>query len=458
MMTSSALFRNAARFGLSLAVTALLAAPAAAQTAPAAPAQPAKPPAPKPAAPAAQKPAEPAVSTPTIAFTGGKVYPVSGAPIENATVVIANGKITAVGAGLAPPAGAQVIDAKGKWITPGLINGATALGLVEVGSDANTRDNSSGNDKGVAAAFRAWDGLNVDSVLWAPARNEGVTTVISLPSGGYVSGQAAAVRTAGASRAEVVRLAPAAMVVNFGVDGQQIKSRGELVLRLRELLDDAREYAKNKAAFERAGTRDYAAGRLHLEALQPVLAGKLLVLVSADRADDIESALALAKEYRLKIAILGGAEGWKVADQLAAAKVPVLTTAQDNIPTTFSTLGARQENAALLHKAGVRVAMIVTEGETFNVRNIRQQAGNAVAYGLPWDEALRAVTLTPAEIYGLESTGTIAVGKDADLVVWSGDPFEFATRAEHVYVRGREVNGASRQDLLIERYKNPGKK
>lgn len=459
-MMTSVMLRRTARFGLPVAVMALLAAPVVAgQTAPAAqPAAPARTPAAaaKPKAPAA--PAEAPVSTPTIAITGGKVYPVSGAPIENATVVIANGKITAVGAGVTPPAGAQVVDAKGKWITPGLINGATALGLVEVGGEQSTRDASAGGDKAVAAAFRAWDGLNADSVLWAPARNEGITTVISLPSGGLVSGQAAAVRTAGATRAEMVRKAPAAMVVNFSAASADTKSRGELVLKLRELLDDAREYAKNKAAYDRAATRPYAAGRLHLAALQPVLAGEMLVLFSADRADDLETGIALAKEYQLKLAIVGGAEAWKVAPQLAAAKIPVLTTALDNIPSSFSSLGSRQENAALLQKAGVRVAVIAGEGETFNVRNIRQQAGNAVAYGLPWDEALRAVTLTPAEIYGLDSTGTIAVGKDADLVVWSGDPFEFASQAEHVYVRGREVNAPGRQDMLTERYKNPGKR
>lgn len=417
-----------------------------------------------PAAPRAAAPAAPAPAVaagPTIAITGGKVYPVSGPAIDNATVVISGGKITAVGpsATVTAPAGAQVIDAKGKWITPGLINGATSLGLVEVGGDETTRDNSAKGDHAVAAAFRAWEGLNAESVLWAPARNEGVTTVVSLPSGGLVSGQAAAVRTAGASRADLVRKAPAAMVINFGARGADTKSRGELLLQLRELFDDAKIYGTplRKAAYERAASRPFVVSHLQLEALQPVLAGKMLVLINADRADDIEAAIDLAKEYKLRIAIVSAAEAWKVADKLAAAKIPVLTTALDNIPTSFATLGSRQENAAILRKAGVPLIIIAGEGETFNVRNIKQHAGNAVAYGLPWDEALRAVTLTPAEAYGLDtSTGSIAIGKDADLVIWSGDPFEFATRAEHVYIRGREVNTPSRQDQLIDRYKTPG--
>ncbi len=146
-----------------------------------------------------------------------------------------------------------------------------------------------------------------------------------------------------------------------------------------------------------------------------------------------------------------------MAPALAAAKVPVLASGQDNIPSTFAALGARQENAALLRRAGVSV--VITAGAdrgAFNVRNVKQHAGNAVAYGLPWDEALRAVTLTPAEVFGVADTvGALAVGKAANVVVWSGDPFEFATRAEHVFVRGVERVERSRQDLLADRYKTP---
>jgi imidazolonepropionase-like amidohydrolase len=139
--------------------------------------------------------------------------------------------------------------------------------------------------------------------------------------------------------------------------------------------------------------------------------------------------------------------------------VPVLTTGLDNIPSSFATLGARQENAALLRKAGVTVIVIADEGETFNVRNIRQHAGNAVAYGLSWDDALRAVTLAPAEVFGVgDAVGSLAPGKDANLVVWDGDPFEFATRAELVFVRGTETVTGSRQDELTERYKLPERK
>ena len=148
-------------------------------------------------------------------------------------------------------------------------------------------------------------------------------------------------------------------------------------------------------------------------------------------------------------------EGWKVAGaDRFAAKVPVIVGAMDNIPGSFATLGARQENAALLRRAGVTVALS-SGGESFNVRNLKQHAGNAVAYGLPWDEALRAVTLAPAEILGVSgNVGTLQAGRDANLVVWDGDPFEFTTRVVRVLVHGRTITERSRQDLLMDRYKS----
>lgn len=394
-----------------------------------------------------------------VAITGGRVHPVSGPVIENGTVVITDGKITAVGAGVSVPSGATVIDAKGKWVTPGLINSATALGLVEVGGDQTTNDDTAKGERAVSAAFRAWEGLNPASVLWAPARNEGVTSVAVLPSGGLVAGQGAFVDTFGPTRTDMIRRAPAVMVANLGVpSAAEAGARGELFMRFRELLEDARVFTQRKDAFESGSTRAFAAGRLHLDALVPVIEGKLPMVATVDRAADIETALDLAQEYKLRLAILGGAEAWMVADRLAKARVPVITTGLDNIPTSFAALGARQENAGILQKAGVPVAIMAGEGETFNVRNIRQHAGNAVAYGLAWDAALRAVTLTPAEIYGLESSlGSLQVGKDANVVVWDGDPFEFSTSASHVFIRGRQVQGTSRQDLLTDRYKPKGR-
>jgi imidazolonepropionase-like amidohydrolase len=220
------------------------------------------------------------------------------------------------------------------------------------------------------------------------------------------------------------------------------------------LLEDARAFTSRREAFENAGTRAFAVGRIHLEALAAVLAGRMPILASADRATDIEAALDLAAEYKFRVIIHGGAEAWQVADRLAKAGVPVLTGALGNIPSSFASLGSRQENAAILRKAGVPLVLIADQGETFRARTIRQHAGNAVAYGLPWDDALRAVTLAPAEVFGVaDAIGSLQVGRDGNVVVWDGDPFEFATRATHVLVRGRDARTASREDLLSERYK-----
>jgi imidazolonepropionase-like amidohydrolase len=248
------------------------------------------------------------------------------------------------------------------------------------------------------------------------------------------------------------------MVAQIG-DAQSagVTARGELIVKLRELLEDTKFFQTRRAAYDRAETRDFAASRLDLQAMIPVVEGTLPLIIAVDRASDIDAALRLAREFNLKIMIGGGAEAWMVADRLAAARVPVLTGAMNNIPGGFSALGSRQENAALLRRAGVTVALIGNGGgdeEAFNVRNLKYEAGNAVAYGLSWDEALRAVTLSPAEIFGVsDRLGSLQAGRDGNVVIWSGDPFEFATRAERVFIRGREYPGMTRQDMLTERYK-----
>jgi imidazolonepropionase-like amidohydrolase len=395
----------------------------------------------------------------TIAITGGTVYPVSGPAVEHGTVLIRDGRIAAVGSDVPIPADAQRIDATGKIVTPGLVNAATELGIVDIGAVAQTRNISARGQNGIAAAFSVWDGLNPVSVLIPPAREAGITSVVIAPRGGLLSGQAAVLHLVDGSAADLVMKSPVAMVGQIG-NAQAIgaQSRGELLMRLREVLDDARAYARRKADYERAQTRQFAASRLDLEALGPVLEGRLPLWIEADRASDIESALKLAKDYNLKLVLSGAAEAWMVADKIAAAHVPVLTGAMNNIPMSFSSLGTRQENAGLLRRAGVTVAIIGNAGggdeEAFNVRNVRFEAGNAVAYGMSRDDALRAITLTPAEIFGVaDRVGSLQPGKDADVVVWSGDPFEFATEPEHVFVRGRESRAPTRQDLLEERYK-----
>jgi imidazolonepropionase-like amidohydrolase len=395
----------------------------------------------------------------TVAITGGKVYPVSGPPIEGGTVLMRDGKIVAVGKNIAIPSNAQRVDATGKWVTPGLVNSNTSLGFGDVGFSGGPRELSAKGHDGIAAGFQVWLGFNTQSTLIAPAREGGITSVVASPSGGLVAGQAAIVDLDGAlALNDVLVKAPATMVAQIeDNESAKVGAAGEAIGALRDLIEDTKSYMRRKPDFERAQTRRFIATRRDLEAMIPVVEGREPLTIVADQAAEIREALNIAKDYGIRVVILGGAEAWTLADRIAAAKVPVLTGAMNNIPGSFSTLGARQENAAMLRKAGVQVGIIGNAGggdeELFNIRNLRYEAGNAVAYGMTWDDALRAVTLAPAEIYGVaDKVGSLKAGTEGNVVIWSGDPFEFSSRAEQVFVRGKKIDAPSRQDLLAKRY------
>jgi imidazolonepropionase-like amidohydrolase len=389
----------------------------------------------------------------TIAVTGGTVFPVSGPKIENGTVLIRDGVITAVGANVAVPAGATVIDASGKWVTPGLFNAGTQLGLTEIGAVQQTNDGTlAGND--VAASFNVGTALSPSSQLIPVTRAGGVTTALSVPGGSLISGQAVVIDLAGSTAAEMLAGPRAAMVFNLGAKGAGGGSRAGVLARLRRVLDDAREYSQRRGDYNQARMQPLGAAAADLAALQPVLAGTLPVIALADHHTDIDAALKLAADYRMRLIIGGGAEAWMVADRLAAANVPVILAPLTNIPS-YDQLGARYANAARLAAAGVRVAFTVADDGSHNARNLKYEAGNAVSYGMSWDQALRAVTLTPAEILGLGTRyGSLQAGRVANVVVWSGDPFEFSTAVEHVLIRGREIPLTSRQTELLERYRS----
>jgi imidazolonepropionase-like amidohydrolase len=388
----------------------------------------------------------------TIAITGGTVYPVSGPKIENATVLIRDGRIAAVGANVPVPAGATRIDASGKWITPGLIDGAGQMGLREISAVQNTNEATlRGND--VAAAFNVLEGINPASTLIAVTRMEGITTTLAVPNGNLIWGQAALIDLDGATIEAMRVKSPAAMVADLSEGSKDAGggSRAGVAQRLRRVLNDAREYATRRADYRRRQIQDLSASAADLEALQPVLRGELPLLVVANRRSDIETALRIAKEYKLRLILAGAAEGWMIPGEIAAAGVPVLVEPLDNIPS-YDALGIRYENAAMLAKGGAKVALMETATE--NTRDLRQQAGNAVANGMTWDQALRAVTLTPAEILGVgDRYGSLDAGKVANVVIWTGDPFDFSTGVEHVFIRGRDIPLRSRQTELLERYK-----
>src|SRR5262249_9825226 len=229
-------------------------------------------------------------------------------------------------------------------------------------------------------------------------------------------------------------------------------SRSTAVLRLREILEDARDFGVNRAAFNTHSRRDYARARLDLEALQPVLKGQVPLVVQANRASDLLAAVRLATEFKLRLVLVGASEGWMVARELAQARVPLVVKPLTDIPS-FESLGATLENAARLARAGVTIALALFD--TQNARNLRQEAGNAIANGLDRDAALAAVTLAPARLWGVaDRVGSLEPGKDADVVIWSGDPFELSTSAERVFIKGVEMPKDTRQRALLERYRS----
>ncbi|MCP3138978.1 amidohydrolase family protein [Pyxidicoccus xibeiensis] len=404
----------------------------------------------KDAACAALLPLEPqacTVFTGVTAFTGTEW-------VKDALVHVVGGRVEAVvrSARGTLPAGCRQVDGKGRVLTAGLIDPLTELGLVEVGAEETTQDDGLRGDaakQDVRAALLAADSIHSASAAFPVARLGGVTGVVSAPRGGLFAGRSAFVTTDGA-----IRYTPFAMHLNLGITGRDAVSgsRARVLERVRELLFDAREYGRRKADFEQRRMRDVAASRLDLEALQPVLAGKLPVVVRAERASDIRAALGLAKEYGLKLIIAGGSEAWMLAPELAKANVPVILQPTQNLPADFDRLHSRLDAAALLHAAGARVLISVL-GEPGMVRTLAQEAGNAVAWGLPHTEALRSVTLEVAAAFGLPDEGRIAPGASADLVLWNGDPLESSTRPVGMWLAGKQVPLTSRQQALFEKYK-----
>ena len=388
----------------------------------------------------------------TIAITGGTVYPVSGPKLEHATVLIQNGRVVAVGPNVTIPADATRIDATGKWVTPGFIDGGTQMGLVEIGRVGGTREMYLQGDT-IAASFNVAEGINPASTLIPVTRMEGITTVLAAPQGHLISGQAVLIDLDGATIEQMLVKSPIGVVANFDENAKDEGggSRAGVAERLRRVFNDALEYSRRRADYNRGAMQPLSASAADLEALLPVLRGQLPLIAVANRRSDIETVLRFGREFRLKVILAGAQEGWEIAEAIARAGVPVLVEPLDNIPS-YDALGVRYENAAVLARAGVKVALLETD--THNARNLRQQAGNAVSYGMTWEQALRAVTLAPAEVFGVaERYGALDVGKVANVVVWSGDPFEFSTGVEHVIIRGREVPLRSRQTELFERYR-----
>jgi imidazolonepropionase-like amidohydrolase len=388
----------------------------------------------------------------TVAITGGTVYPVSGPKIENGTVVIRDGRIVQVGAGVAVPAGARVIDARGKWVTPGLIHSSTIMGLEEVGSINDTRETSQAG--AINAAFNVVEGLAPSATTIDVARAQGVTSAFTRPSDGLIAGQGAIIALNGDRTEEMVRRTAAGLVINFGAAGRDAGggSRAGAMAKLRELFADAVEYDRRRADYARNAMRPLAASPEDLDAILAALQGRLLVVARADRKMDLENALRIAREFRLRMVIEGAAEGWMIAPALAASGFPVLVETLRDVPR-WEGLNARLDNATILRAAGVNI--VIAQNDRGRDRGLRWGAGNAVRNGMTWDDALRGVTLAPAQAFGIaDQVGSLEAGRIADVVVWSGDPLDFSSQAERVFIGGQETSLTNRQTELRERYRN----
>jgi len=400
-------------------------------------------------------------SAQTIAITGGKVVIGDGsAPVENGTVVITNGRVVAAGAGVAIPAGAERVDASGKWVTPGIVAGFTRMGLVGVDAVDPSNDTEARNSPFNASLDMA-PAINPDVAAMAVNRAAGVTRAIVSPDAGNAifAGQGAVIDT-GADMNPVTK-AKAFQFVEFGETGARLAggSRPALIAAFKTALGEASEAAKG------IFRDDAMLKRADALALVPVVNGTMKLFVHAESAPDILMVLALKKDYpALSLVLVGATEGWRVGPQIAAAKVGVLASALNDLPDSFEQLAATQSNIGRMKKAGVEVAIgMINDNEARQAQLSMQYAGNLVALnkvpgatGLSWDQAFATISSVPADIAGLGGEiGSLRAGRKADVVIWDGDPLELTSGVQAVWIDGVKQSLVSRQTRLRDRYANP---
>lgn len=376
--------------------------------------------------------------------------------LQATDVIVRDGRIAAIGARLTANANAEVVDAQGRPLTPGLFAGINGLGLEDVSLEPSTLDHALSPALQVPPQppqprpeFDVLTAFNPLSVLIPITRVEGYTFAAIAPSsvsgGSFLSGQGALVSLDGSTDAELA--GSRTLYVHIGADADPRASSSRAAQWM--LLEQAVAEAKQGAALNDFDQRLLsAAGRSHLGDFL----GARRIAFRVERAADILQVLTFSKRHGIRPLIVGGAQAWLLAAELARQQVPVLIDPFLNLPGTFEQIGAGLDNAATLHAAGVAIAFFQNSDPTQSARKLRQGAGIAVAHGLPWDAALVALTAAPAAIFGLEDRGRIAVGRAADLVLWSGDPLEVTTFAEKVWIDGAAQSMRSRQTELRDRY------
>ena len=407
----------------------------------------------------------------TFVIRNAHIVTVSGAEIDNGSIVIRDGKIEAVGASVNVPSGSQQIEGRGLSVYPGMIDAGTSMGLVEVPQGASgTVDTSEVGDFNPNS--KAIIAINPHSAHIAVTRVEGITNALSAPTGGLISGQAAFVNLLGTSPREMAVVPSAALVINypriggggggFGGFQQQPANLSDTLAanqrqldQIKKILRDAEAYGRAQDAYAKDSSLPRPNHDLVLEALVPYVRGEQPVIFRADREAEIRGAIKFADEMKLKPIILGGDDAWRVTSLLKEKNVPVILTGVLQLPNReddfYDTL---YENPAKLQQAGVRFCISTGEAGA-EVRNLPMNAGMAAAYGLSKSEALKAVTLYPAQILNVgDRLGSIDVGKMANLVVTDGDILEPRTHIRYLFIDGRQVPLTSRHTELNDAFKN----
>lgn len=408
----------------------------------------------------------------TFAITNARIVTVSGAIIENGTVVISGGKIAAVGADVSIPGGAERIDAKNLSVYPGMIDAGTNLGLAEIGGGAPATIDVAETGE-MNANAKAITGINPHSSHVNVTRVNGITTVLSLPQGGIISGQAAVINLNGSTQAEMALVPNFGLVINFpritlGGGGfnpfatqvpidfnEALKRRDQRIEDLKRLFRDAENYAKAREAAAKDKNLPLAPMDLKMEALVPYVRGTRPMIFTAERERDIRGVAKFAADMKIKAIVLGGQEAWRAADDLKRNNIAVIYTNIYSLPVRDDdAYDYLFEAPAKLAQAGVKFCISTGDGGA-EVRDLPYHAGLAGAYGLSKDEALKSVTLYPAQILGLGSQlGSIEPGKIANLVVTDGDLLEPRTNIKYLFINGRLLPLTSRHTELFESFKD----